>query len=131
MNRRLGVFLFAAMLTSFSVPIWAQDSDSIADVRCVVIALKLAATPTATQQSAGMMAFLYYIGRLEGRVPSLDLEDLIVRELSTMTAADYRSEAQRCGGNLTLKGQEITKIGADLVKRGQKMQDQATAPPKS
>jgi hypothetical protein len=96
-NGRLGVFVLASMLILFSIPIRAQDSDSIAHVRCVVIALKLAAMPTATQQSAGMMAFLYYIGRLEGRVPRLDVEDLIVREVSTMTAADYSSEAQRCG----------------------------------
>jgi hypothetical protein len=123
--------VLATLLMLLSVPIRAQDAATISDIRCVVVAIKLAEMPDATRQSAGMMAALYYLGRLEGRVPNLDIEELIIGQLSTMTTADYSSEAQRCGGGLTLKGQQITKIGSDLVKRGQKLQDQAAAPPKS
>jgi hypothetical protein len=54
---------------------------------------------------------MYYIGRIDGRVPQVDLEALLVKELSVMTQADLKSEAQRCGASLTARGQEITQIG--------------------
>jgi hypothetical protein len=124
---RLG--LLAAMLMFVPLQVRAQDADTTGDIRCVVVALRISTMPAAPQQSAVMLA-LYYIGRLDGRAPKLDLEDLIIKELGKMTAADYASEAQRCGGSLTEKGQQITKIGQDLIQRGQNTQDQATPVPK-
>ena len=73
-----------------------------------------------------MMLSMYYIGRLDGRVPKLDIEELMIKEISTMTTSDYGSEAKRCGASLTDKGQEITRIGKDMVERGQKMSGKQT-----
>ena len=73
---------------------------------------------------------MYYFGRLDAHVPKLDIEDLIVKEITTMTSADYGSEAKRCGSNLTEKGQEMTRIGKDLIERGQKMSPQPSDPAK-
>ena len=36
-----------------------------------------------------------------------------------MTEAEYRAGTTRCGKALTLKGQEIQKIGADLTHKAQ------------
>lgn len=68
------------------------------------------------------MLALYYLGRLDGRDPKLDVEKLIIEQVKTMTNADYSSEAVRCGNSLTTKGQQITRIGRDLIKRGQETQ---------
>ena len=42
----------------------------------------------------------------------------------------YGSEAKLCGAALTDKGQQITRIGKDMIERGQKMQDKPIAPAK-
>jgi hypothetical protein len=109
---------------------FAQDLDFRGDVRCLVVGIRFAALSDATYKSAGMMLSMYYFGRLDAHVPKLDIEDLIVKEVTTMTQADYGSEAQRCGGDLTAKGQEMTRIGKDLVERGNKMSPQSAEPVK-
>jgi hypothetical protein len=113
--------LLMGTLALSSTLAFAQDAETIADVRCVIIGMKLVGMADPAKQSAGMMLSIYYIGRLDGRVPQLDIEELMVKEISTMTASDYGSDAQRCGASLMDKGQEITRIGKDLVERGQKM----------
>ena len=42
-----------------------------------------------------------------------------------MSSADYASEAQRCEGGLTEKGQQITQIGKDLTGVGKATPGQA------
>jgi hypothetical protein len=64
-----------------------------------------------------MLAF-YYIGRLDGRAPKLDIEGLMAQEIRRMTPADYDSEAKRCGNGLAEKGREITEIGKRLAEHG-------------
>ncbi len=118
-NRLLSVLAGALTLSSAQAP--AQDAETIADVRCLIVGMKFAGMAEPTQHSAGMMLSMYYIGRLDGRVPKLDIEELMIKEISTMTTSDYGSEAKRCGAGLTDKGQEITRIGKDMVERGQKM----------
>jgi hypothetical protein len=68
----------------------------------------------------GIFVDLYYIGRLDGRVPKLDIEHLIIEETRKMADADYASEEKRCGGALAQKGQQITEIGKHLVESGKK-----------
>jgi len=123
-NTLLTVLVGALTLSSVQAP--AQDAETIADVRCVIVGMKLVGIADPTQQSAGMMLSMYYIGRLDGRVPKLDIEELMIKEISTMTTSDYGSEAKRCGASLTDKGQEITRIGKDMVERGQKMSGKQT-----
>jgi len=68
---------------------------------------------------------LYYLGRLDGRAAKVDIERLIVAEATRMSSADYASEAQRCEGGLTEKGQQITQIGKDLTGVGKATPGQA------
>lgn len=96
----------------------AQDAETTADVRCIAVGIRV---PASLQQSTGTMVVLYFLGRLDGRVPKLDLEDLLTKEISRMTATDYVSEAVRCGGALTLRGQQLVQIGKNMTERGQKM----------
>lgn len=99
-------------------------AENIADVRCLAVGLRMAQLPDPSQKSAGMMATLYYIGRLDGRAPSLDLQDLIVQELLRMTGAAFQTEAVRCGTNLTARGKNLAELGEHLLKRGQALQSQ-------
>jgi hypothetical protein len=75
-----------------------------------------------------MMTVLYYIGRIDGREPGLDIEVLLAKESVKMTPADFSREATRCGGHLTEKGKEITKMGEDMTELGRKMLDKTNPP---
>ncbi len=121
MCRILGLSAFVAtILALLPLQVRAQDAGTIADIRCVIVGVSFAGMADQSRQSAGMMLSLYYIGRLNGRVPKLDIEDLLIKEMNAMTPSDYASEAKRCGASLTDKGREITRIGQDISARGQK-----------
>lgn len=107
-----------AALTAATAP--ASDSDVISDVRCIVVGAAMAGTQDQTAKSSGIMLTLYYIGRLEGRAPNVDLEQLILEQSSAMTKSEFGAEATRCGSHLADKGREITRIGQDLVAREKK-----------
>jgi hypothetical protein len=103
-----------------SMRIGAQEAVNIADIRCVVVGMKLAAATSSPDQSRGFLLTLYYIGRLDGRLPKLDIEHLIIEETRKMADADYASEEKRCGAGLAEKGRQITEIGKHLVESGKK-----------
>lgn len=97
----------------------ASDPQMIADVDCVVVGLRMVQMSIPQQQSAGLMLAIYYLGRLDGRASDAEMEELIERDAEKMTAVEFRANAIRCGKALTLKGQEIQKIGADLSGKAQ------------
>lgn len=122
-NKLLTVLVGALTLSSAQAR--AQDAETIADVRCVIVGALLV-QKDATQRSTGMMLSMYYIGRLDGRLPKLDLEELLIKEGNRMTASDIGSEAKRCGASLADKGQELTRIGKDIVEKEKKMSSEQT-----
>lgn len=97
----------------------AVNSYAVSDVRCVVVGLRMAEMSEPQRRAAGTMLALYYLGRLDVRSSDSELEGLIEREAEGMTQAAFRANAVRCGKALTLKGQEIQKIGTDLLSKGQ------------
>lgn len=103
----------------------ASELQIVSDVRCVVVGLRMAQMTVPQQRAAGMMLAVYYLGRLDGRAADAEVEELIKKEAGKMTTAEFRSNAVRCGKALTLKGQEIQKVGADLFRKAQ-----GGAPPK-
>jgi hypothetical protein len=59
----------------------------------------------------------YFLGRLDGHTPRLDVESLIERELPKLGSGELQSESTRCGILLAEKGKEIQLIGKKLVER--------------
>jgi hypothetical protein len=118
--RKHGVSILVVTLGLASMRIGAQEAVNIADVRCVAVGMKLASAANSADQSRGFLLTLYYLGRLDGRVPKLDIENLLIAEGSKMTSSDDTSEARRCGARLAEKGEQITKIGKDLIEREKK-----------
>jgi hypothetical protein len=112
------------MLMALASPakLLAQRPEDTADIRCVAVALKMTEMPSTEQKSAGLMMAVFYLGRLDGRVPNLDIEKLIVEQVGKMSNADYSSEAIRCGKSLSEKGQKITQIGQKLSQLGRPLQ---------
>ena len=118
--RNSSLAALVAILTLSSTHARAQDAETIADVHCVIVGAVLAGKTDTTQRAAGSLVAMYYIGRLDGRVPKLDLEELMIKESKAMTSSDFAAEAKRCGATLTARGQELTKIGKDMVEQAQK-----------
>jgi hypothetical protein len=116
MSKRYVTCALVAAMATASLPVWAQDAENIADIRCVAVGIRLAELPDSHQKSTGTLLVLYYIGRLDGRAPSLDIEKLLAEQISKMNDSDYNAEATRCGRWLTVKGEQITHIGEDMLK---------------
>jgi hypothetical protein len=115
------LIVFVGLLLFLSTQVRAQDTETIADVHCIIVGLRFSGMEDPNQRTAGSMLSIYYIGRLDGRVRELDLEELIVKEAGTMTNRDlFAAEAKRCGATLAARGKEITQLGKDIVERGSK-----------
>ena len=80
----------------------------------MVVALNLLSSQAPQQREIGMMAAMYYFGRLDGQAPHADIERLIENTAALMTPAEFKLDAVRCGQSLQTKGQEITRIGVDM-----------------
>src|ERR1700685_3052113 len=100
MSNKYRLSLFVAALTLVPLRVMAQNADTVADVRCVAVGIRSAELPDSRQKSTGLLMALYFIGRLDGRDPKLDLEAMLSAQLSKMTAADFTAEAARCGNSL-------------------------------
>jgi hypothetical protein len=112
-NFWLPLLLAAAMMP---VPVLAQDADTMADIRCVAVGMHFAEAPDSHQKSTGTLLVLYYMGRLDGRAPSLNIEKLLSEQIDKMTAADYNTEATRCSQDLAEKGAQIKQLGEAMQK---------------
>jgi hypothetical protein len=117
MSRTPWLSLALLVMATPSPVVLAQTPDTTSDVRCVAVGLRFAELPDSPQKSTGLLMALYYIGRLDGRDPNLDLKVLLAAQLAKMTAADFSQEGVRCGSILSSKGAELTHTGQDLAKQ--------------
>jgi hypothetical protein len=92
----------------------AEASDTTADVRCLVVSLAMLQSTSQGQQTAGLLSFFYFEGRIDGREPNYDLEAGLRREITRMSGEQLSDEAKRCGGILTSRGDELMQIGKHL-----------------
>jgi hypothetical protein len=127
-NKRWLIWVLAALLAP-SLADAAPDTETAADVRCIAVGFKMAQLDNPQIKSAGQLLAIYYLGRLDGHDSAVNLEDLIIDQISKMDEAAFRAAATQCGTSLTAKGQQLTRIGEDMVKRGQQLQ-QSSAPSK-
>ena len=89
----------------------AQNDEATDDLRCLVVGLNLNQSPIETLRGASVLMTIYYMGRLEGRDPNLDLKGRIADEGRKMSAGDMQSETRRCAAELKAKGEAIAEMG--------------------
>ena len=112
------VLCLTAGLSLPSPRVWAQDAATIADVRCVVVLWKMQESPDPKVVAVATEGSLYYLGRLDGRHPKLDLEPLLIQQSAKMAVYDLRPELMRCGELMSRRGRKIANISIDMIKRG-------------
>lgn len=102
----------------------AQQGGALeADTRCAMIGLGLAGMENATpeQRQSGTLLALYYIGRVHGRSPGINLEQAIQAQAQGMSLESLQSEGTRCGA-------EFRTVGEELSAMGQRAQQPAPTP---
>lgn len=91
---------------------------TVADVQCLVIGMRFASSPDQQQKLSGTMLTIYFLGRIDGRTPTVDLQELLVQQVKNMNEAALKNAATRCGAELSTRGVEITRIGHTLEELG-------------
>jgi hypothetical protein len=115
------------VLSTLCSAAFAEEAPAPADIRCLMVGMQLSTLADANQRTGGNMLAIYYLGRLEKFSPK-QLEDAISKESRSIAPADFQTEAARCGKILMEKGQVITKISEDLVRREKESAPPAQAP---
>ena len=116
----LRYYAFAVISSSLAVAVpraEAANPQTIADVQCMVVGARLSESADQRQRMSGEMLLTYFLGRIDGRSPSADLEALMKR-VGKMSESDFGRAAKRCGTEFSARGAEIVRIGKSLSQLG-------------
>lgn len=109
--------LFAAsLLLAGAAP--PPDARTREDIRCLLATAMLADSKDPQVKQAGAAGALYYLGRLDGRSPGLDIEAAVEAEADSLTEATQGSLLKKCGATLEQRGAYLVQAGKALEKRG-------------
>jgi|SRR4051812_25942533 hypothetical protein len=108
-----------SLLAASSLSAGAAPSPEIRDdLRCFLVMGALAGTakegPGLQTAIAGT---LYFLGKLEERAPTLDIEAAGAAELLAITEAEFQTEKPRCLAVIEEKGKRLIAIGTAIDKR--------------
>lgn len=90
------------------------------DLRCIAVLSASLASMSEAERGKLVPGVLYYVGRVEGREPGIDLQSAIVRAVGdekTFTAM-FEAEGKRCGEELRTVGLKLQQVGAALQREG-------------
>src|ERR1700722_15918296 len=87
------------------------------DLRCAMVYMQMGTSKEPAIQAAGSLGMLYFLGKLDGRTPDLDVENRVIAELPNLKGDYFRAEAVRCGSELQKRGREVTAMGKDMMQR--------------
>jgi hypothetical protein len=93
-----------------------DSNDQTRDVRCLLAAVAMMNSPNNTIRAAAATSALYYLGRVDGREPHLDLEKLLAQQSQQISPTDLVAESKRCGQELSTRARILSTIGQRLPK---------------
>lgn len=101
----------------------AARGDAISDeVRCFIVSLQLMQAVDPAQKLAGTVAQSYWMGRIDGHTPKIDLEASVLAEIPQIIKPGiFQAEAMRCGTEMQALGAEVKAIGESLQRKGAAM----------
>ena len=114
---RLSAILAAAALAGVAGGGARAEDLTATDLRCVVAFTVLVNNPTYHEAAAS--GIFYFLGRVEGREPQLDLAHSLHDTRRGMQNGDFLTEAQRCGAVLKAKNDSLKAMNSSVSqKRG-------------
>jgi hypothetical protein len=82
----------------------------------MIVASRMVTMQDAQQRGAGMLLAMFYLGRLDARNGYAEVRRLILQEANSMTTADLRSAAMRCGKTLQEQGGRLSQIDGEIAR---------------
>lgn len=116
---------FAAMAMG-TAPAHADANSE--DVRCLIIFMQMSNASAQAAQTGGLIGSFYYMGKLDGRSQGMDLEKMILTEVSQMSEVSFQADAKRCGDDMTKRSQAAADLGKALQQHAQQMQKLGDGP---
>jgi hypothetical protein len=95
-----------------------EANSATRDVDCLVVSMNLLDSTDPTIAKAAATSLFYWLGKLDGRDPSFDLENMVADATQSMTPERMRATALRCGAEMEKRGQSLREIGERLQRRG-------------
>lgn len=116
-----GAFALAALTIAATC---ARADDTNDDVRCLALAAAITADPNvdANGKSAGQMVAFYYLGRLDGRTPGIEIKSRFIEQakvIGAMPPDAIKAQAEACGVALGARGKELQDLGDALKAANQ------------
>jgi hypothetical protein len=101
-------------------PVMAQQATPLeSDLRCItILSAATGNTPDGEKRLQLAAAVMYFVGRVDGEAPKLDLTGEIRRIVPTLTQDMVATEAARCAGILTTMGTRLQDVGKALQDDG-------------
>ena len=84
------------------------------DARCLVVALNVGRSSDPARKAASDTAMMYFLGRLDGSAPTIDLNQTVIGEMGKMSPANLQNEAQRCGQIMQARGHAMGALSKAL-----------------
>ena len=92
----------------------AIDAETTKDVRCLVAVASLANSEDESAKMAAIVGSQYFLGRIDGRQPTLDLETAIRTEAARLDEAAIKGLLLSCGGLMKSRGAALQSIGEGM-----------------
>ena len=107
----------------------AQDS-SDADFRCFAAMSRAGGADGVPDEQKAQLAsgVMYFLGKLDGENPNLDLESALAEQVKKLKPRQLRREMARCGAELRSRGQILQDIGDRLKARSEDGDQDAFGP---
>ena len=100
------------------------------DLRCMVVAAALVSSDDEQMRSLGRANLFYFLGRLQGRGATGDMNNRLVDIASKMNEDDIKAEAKNCGAVFTAATQALQDMSTAFAQHFGKAPAGAAPPPK-
>jgi hypothetical protein len=87
------------------------------DVQCLIATGHVARSGATEHRAAARSASIYYLGRLDGRGQTFDLEASLLAEAAALRGQDGGDLLRACGQLMVRRGAEVQAIGARVLAR--------------
>lgn len=89
----------------------AAPADDEADMRCFIVSAEMADSQDKEVETAGSIMLFYYLGRLDGRNASANLEALIEKQAKQLTDAEKQQLLASCSAKVEQRGKDLASMG--------------------
>ncbi len=89
------------------------------DLRCItILSAATGNIPDGPQRLQMAAAVMYFVGRVDGVAPTIDLKVEIKRIMPSLLAGNMSDEAKRCAAILTDKSAKLQELGKAFQEEG-------------